>query len=144
MNLTLETTLHGIADALATRIAPALDDTFAREAARLAVMLTKIAALAVDDAAAIRAEENAALRALFADAADSVEVDLAAMLREASGSVDTSLRISDLDRENARLRRILIALHAVIETCTDATAKAFDHRIWSLLENAEMARAPGV
>ncbi|WP_298692788.1 hypothetical protein [uncultured Sphingomonas sp.] len=144
MSLTLETSLNGIAHALETRIAPVLDDPFACEAARLAVILTRISALAVNDAAAIRAEENAWLRTLFAEATASVDDDLAIQLREAAASVDPSIRISDLDRENARLRRVLIALHGAVEARRDHAAKVIDGRIWQLLSDIEAARAPGI
>ena len=107
MNLTLETLLHGVAATLRDRIAPAIEDSFAIEASRLAAMLITISANAVDDAAAARVWENAALRALFADAQPAFGGDLARRLGEAALSADPGLKISELDRENARLRTIL-------------------------------------
>ena len=139
MILTIETAMRGVADMLRDRIAPAVDDKFAGETARLAGMLLRINADWVDDAAAIRAAENAALRALFADAAGAVsDASLAARLGEAAGSVDAGLRISELDCEGNRLRALLVELHAHVENHNIA----FGQRIWSLLETLETARAP--
>jgi hypothetical protein len=139
MILTIETAMRGVADMLRDRIAPAVDDKFAGETARLAGMLLRINADWVDDAAAIRAAENAALRALFADAAGGVsDASLAARLGEAAGSVDAGLRISELDCEGNRLRALLVELHAHVESHDIA----FGQRIWRLLETLETARAP--
>jgi hypothetical protein len=139
MILTIETAMRGVADMLRDRIAPAVDDKFAGETARLAGMLLGITADWVDDAAAIRAAENAALRALFADVGSVVtDASLATRLAEAAGSVDPGLKISELDRESNRLRALLVELHAHVED----HETVFARRIWCLLETLEMARAP--
>jgi hypothetical protein len=139
MILTIETAMRGVADMLRDRIAPAVDDKFAGETARLAGMLLGIAADWVDDAAAIRAAENAALRALFADAGSVVtDASLATRLADAAGSVDPGLKISELDRESNRLRALLVELHAHVES----HETEFSQRIWRLLETLETARAP--
>ena len=136
MNLTLETSLHGISRALTERIVPALTDPFAAEAARLAKILLTISANAVDDAAAIRVAENARLRALFGAAAGAVEPALAADLAAAAASQDPGLRISELDAENGRLRALLVRLHAAAE------GQALERQIWAMLADFEAARAP--
>jgi hypothetical protein len=139
MILTIETAMRGVADMLRERIAPAVDDKFAGETARLAGMLLGINADWVDDAAAIRAAENAALRALFADAGGVVtDASVAARLAEAAGSVDPGLRISELDLEGNRLRALVVELHAHVEN----HEIAFAQRIWRLLEALETTRAP--
>ena len=122
MNLTLETALHGIAATLRDRITPALNDPFAIESARLATMLLTVAANGVDDLAAIRVWENAAIRSLLADLADAAPAPLSGTLVEASNSADPGLRISELDRENGRLRTLLVQLHAAIEDRPDEAA----------------------
>ncbi|GGA37365.1 hypothetical protein [Sphingomonas psychrolutea] len=139
MILTIETALRGAADILRDRIAPAVDDTFVGETARLAGMLLRMNADWVDDAAAIRVAENAVLRALFADARSVVsDASLAARLAEAAQSGDPGLRVSELDRESNRLRGLLTDLHLHVE----ASDRSFDQRIWRLLEDFEAARAP--
>lgn len=143
MSLPLDLTLRRVAEAMAARIVPALDDAFALETARLAGMLLTIAANAADDAAALRVDENAAMRALFADAATAIpHGDLAASLREAAASRDPGLRLSALDGENDRLRRLLIALHAQVDAGDDDRARQVGERIWQLLDTFEARRAP--
>ncbi len=142
MNLTLETLLHGVAATLRERIAPAIDDSFASEMARLAAALLTISANAVDDAAAVRVWENAAMRALFADARSAVGADLAGRLAEAARSTDPGLKISELDRENGRLRLLLVELHMAAEAGEGESAQALDARVWQLLRDTEERRAP--
>ena len=142
MNLTLETMLLGVASTLRERITPSVSDSFAGEMSRLAAMLVTITANAVDDAAAARVWENAALRALFEEAPAGLDPSLASRLAEATRSVDPGLKISELDRENDRLRKLLVELHAAVEQHESAAARALDVRIWVLLREAEMRRAP--
>jgi hypothetical protein len=100
-----------------------------------------------DRAAARRAEENAALRALFRDAAPVVaDTELRHRLSDASASSDPSLRISELERANDALRALLIDLHAHVETLGSADAKRIDDAIWKELsastERRKFALAP--
>lgn len=143
MKLTIEQTLRGVARNLQEQVSPALSDPFAIGATRMAKDLIAIVANTYDDAAAIRVEEHAGLRALFADAAGVVSCGkLAARLSDAARSRDPGLRISVLDAETGRLRSLLVDLHAHVETQPGAAAAALDARIWTLLEETEAARAP--
>jgi hypothetical protein len=142
MKLTAETVLAGVADALRDQIAPHLDDAFAAEAARMATSLITIAGRAGDDAAAIRAAENARMRAVFAQGAEVADGDLRDRLAEAARSADPGLRISELDVETGRLRTLLIELHGWLEEQDRHEAKALDQEIWRALRDFEMARAP--
>lgn len=143
MNLTIEATLHGIGQTLRDRIAPAVQDPFAGEAARLAGLLLTLNASWIDDAAAVRVAENAAIRSLFADAGPAIgDSGLARPIAEAAQSSDPGLRISELDRESNRLRALLCELHAHLETQTGASARALAQCIWRLLDQLEAARAP--
>ncbi len=137
MNLTLETLLLGGPATLRERIAPTIEDSFATEAARLAALLLTSSASAVDDAAAARVWENASLRALFADAQSRVDADLARRFAETARSVDPGLKISKLDRENYRLRTLLVKLHAAVETDVAEAAHALDARIGGVLRVSE-------
>jgi hypothetical protein len=84
-----------------------------------------------DRAAARRVEENAALRALFARAAEIVaDAALAAQLRAAAASRDDSLLVPALDASNQTLRTLLIALHAHVETLATPAARELDAAIW--------------
>ena len=65
MKLTGATVLEGVVDALREQVSPQLNDGFASEAARMAQSLIAIVGRADDDAAAIRVEENARMRAII-------------------------------------------------------------------------------
>ncbi len=142
MNLTSETILRGVVKTLREQIAPSLSDSFAVEAARLAAVALSIVANDVNDAAATRIWENAAIRRLFADAAGFALDSLSRRLAEASNSVDPGYKISELDAENGRLRKLLVELHACVEGRTDAEAGTLDRRIWKFLGEVHERRAP--
>lgn len=144
MTLAIETAVRGVAEVLRDRVAPTLDDSYATEAVRLSAMMLTIMANATDAAVALRVAENAQLRALFSDAAGLIaDAALAAQLTEAAGSTDPGLRISELDRETDRLRRLLVETQVQLEAqAGDATALALDQRIWRMLRDIEQSRAP--
>jgi hypothetical protein len=142
MNLTIDNALHGIAELLRDRISPEIGDPFAGQMARLSCMLLTICANGVDDAAEIRVEENAAIRAVLGDAAELVEPALSARLAEAAMSRDPGLKIGLLDGENHRLRGLLVLAQAEIECREGAVPLAMNQRIWQLLEAIENRRAP--
>ncbi|MGE3693391.1 MAG: hypothetical protein AB7F98_18595 [Novosphingobium sp.] len=143
MKLTNAAVLEGVIDALRDQIAPGLSDPFTIDAARMAGSLIAIAGRAGEDAAAIRVEENARMRAIFAEAVEVVaDSDLVVRLREAAESSDPGLRIGELDSEVGRLRALLVELHAWLEVQSDPGARRLDQAIWRAIRDAEMARAP--
>jgi hypothetical protein len=122
VRLTIEATLRRIGELLREDVAPDLATPFLGQSVRMAGSVLTICANWVDDAAAIRVEENAKLRAALGLPAAS----------------DPGLRISQLDAENHRLRLLLVAAHAAAEEAGDAVRVA---AIWKLLEEIELARA---
>ena len=139
MILSIDMTLRGVADMMRSRLAPAIDDKFAGETARLAEMLIRLSAEWVDDAVAIRVAETQAIRALFAEAAPKVvDPSLASRLEHAAQASDPGFRISEMESECDRLRALLAELLAQIEVDEPLLAQ----RIWRLLESLETARAP--
>lgn len=142
MTLSIEASLLGVIDMLNERVAPAVEDHYVRETIRMAQSVLRISARAIDDAVALRVAENAALRALFVDAAGLVEGDFADRLAQAGRSADPDLRISSLDAENERLRVLLIELHSGVELREDAPGRAFNQRIWALIQKIDSDRAP--
>ena len=122
MRLTIEASLRRIGDLLRDDVAPDLRTPFLGQSVRMAGSVLNICANWVDDAAAIRVEENANIRAVLG-------------LPPAS---DPGLRISQLDAENRRLRLLLVEAHAKAEEADDAQRNA---TIWALLEEIELARA---
>jgi hypothetical protein len=100
-----------------------------------------------DRAAARRVEENAALRALFGDAAPVVtDTELRRKLETAAAEREPDMRIATLDGANDRLRELLIALHAHVEDLGSTDAKRIDDAIWRELaastERRRFALAP--
>ena len=143
MKLTTATMLEGVAEALRDQVAPALPPGFASENVRMATALIQIAARTGDDAVANRVEENRKIRGLLGPGAELVaDAQLAESLAAASRLVDPGLRISQLDEEAGRLRRLLVALHASLETLAGAAAQALHRAIWQALADFETARAP--
>lgn len=142
MNLTIDNALHGIGELLRDRINPEIGDPFAAQMVRLSCLLLKICANWVDDAAELRILENAAIRALLADTAALVGEPLAARLTKAALSPDPGFKLSVLDVENDRLRRLLVEAQAFLEVTGGDAALALDRRVWRFLEQAEVARAP--
>lgn len=140
--LSIGNALHGLEEFLRDRIAPAIEDTYVSPMARLSAMVLRLCANGVDDAAELRVEENAAIRAILGEAAALLRAPFARELQSAATSNDPGLKISVLDAENHRLRVLLVTVQAALEDSTVAAAKALDQRIWQLLESAEAKRAP--
>ena len=138
MNFNIPSAVKGVGELLRTRILPEIGDNYAANMARMATAVLNISANWADNAAGLRVAENAAIRALLGEAAGLVGGGLA----EAAQSADPGLRVSELDAENHRLRLLLVEAQASIELRNDAPARAMDQRIWRLLEQIEMARAP--
>ena len=142
MNFTIPSAVKGVGELLKGRILPEIGDNYAANMARMAASVLSISANWADNAAALRVAENAAIRSLLGEAAGLLGGDLAGWLAEAAKSADPGLRVSELDAENHRLRLLLVEVQAVLELWDDAGARAMDQRIWRLLEEIEMSRAP--
>jgi hypothetical protein len=138
MRLTIEASLRSIGELLREEVAPDVQTPFIGQSVRMAGGLLTICANWVDDAAAIRVEENAAIRGLLGNAALALEGELAQRLEAASQSADPGLRISQLDAENNRLRQLLIEAHDAAE---QAALRDLDAALWQLLEQIELSRA---
>jgi hypothetical protein len=98
---------------------------------RLIAMVNKLVALEGADGAAARVCENAALRALIAEAGPGHGV----LLGDTAETADGDYSLVALDAANARLRRLVIRLHEAAETAGDSE---LDRRILKLY--GEMAR----
>jgi hypothetical protein len=141
-SLTLDNALHGIEELLRDRIGPEIGDPFAAQMARLSCLLLRISANAIDDAAELRVQENAAIRHILGEASAIVEGQMAELLLQAAASTDPGLRLSVLDSENHRLRTLLVDCHAALEAEPSEAASRLVRRIWQLLDNFEARRAP--
>ncbi len=117
-----------------TELAPLLPAEYAKGTAALTALVMTLAAQEYDRAAEIRAAENDEMRTLFKMLAPLVHgATLKAKLDDAAMSTDTSLKISHLNESNYALRKLLIALHAHIETLTGDAARDAETQIWRLL-----------
>ena len=97
-----------------------------------------------DRSAARLVEENAALRALFADAGRQLDGELVPRLQEAAASSDPSLVVTELQKANAELRSLLIELHEHVEERDDEIGRALDARIWrELVASTDRRQLPG-
>ncbi|HUZ11862.1 MAG TPA: hypothetical protein VMU93_03295 [Caulobacteraceae bacterium] len=126
--------LQGLAVAVTS---PAAQEAGADYAASRAGMLAMLAGLAVqeaDRAGAAALAENAAIRALFAQAL-AHDASLGGRLGAAARETESDFALSALDGANARLRRLLIELHERVENAGD---RDLDGRILELY--AAMAR----
>lgn len=123
MTPTAQDLLNACIMTLATPLRPEDAGMFAAARLRLVALTNKLAAMEAADAAAIRVRENAALRAILAEAgpAHSIAAD---KLPD-----DGDYSIAALDAANAALRRRLIRLHEAAEQASD---HALDRRILKL------------
>ena len=143
VSLGADTCIRGVLYTLQERLMPLIEDPYGREVARLSGLVLAISANSLDDAVALRVDENRTMRDIFRDALDVVaDGALRERLRAGAGSSDPGLRLSQLDGENARLRGMLIDLHAHAENLDAEGGRALCRRIWRSLSDFEMARAP--
>lgn len=122
---------------VAMEMGPALPPGYGQGTATLTGVLLLMVSQEFNRATDIRAKENAALRALFADAASDIGGDLGARLKAAAREADADINVATLDRSNAALKALLIELHVHAEK---AGVRALEARILKLLDEAATAR----
>jgi hypothetical protein len=134
--------LRSMLETLLTEVAPAVGDGYVRRNVEVMAGLMAAAAEEYDRAAHVRAEENEALRRIFRDAAPSVpDAALRARLEASAAERDSSLRVSDLNVANDRLRALLIELHVLVETRHEGWARRINRAIWNELRESVNRRA---
>jgi hypothetical protein len=131
----LEMMLPSLAGTLALRVMPELPpESYAVGDTRLTAALLLMIAQQAEKAADILASENAAMRAVFALAAEApLNEALRAQLEAAAGTTDSNLRITVLEAGNAALTSLLITLHAEVEPRSELWAQELDRAIWAIL-----------
>lgn len=112
-----ELILNQVFARIAMEMGPALPPGYGQGSATMTAVLLLMVAQEFNRAADIRVRENAAMRALFADA--GVGGALGARLLEASGSRDGDVNVATLDRANGGLKTMLIELHEGAEKSGD-------------------------
>jgi hypothetical protein len=134
--------LQKLSLSLLLEIGPAIGVEYLQRGAGIAAMMLQMAAQEWDRAAARRALENAALRALFREAAALAgDAALGARLREAAEGEDRDLLVSALDASNRALRALLVELHAHVETLGSPAARRLEDAIWAELRRSTERRA---
>lgn len=142
MRPTADQMLGFMAQSLLLEIGPAVADDYGQRGAQILGMLLTMVAEEWDRGAERLVEENAALRALFAEAAPHVaDAALGERLRGAAGGREESLRLSALNRANDALRALLIDLHAHLESLDSPAAAALIEQIWRELRTSTERRA---
>jgi len=133
--------LTGVLGAVLTDIAPHLPEGYSQGSMTLIALLMIFSAQEYDRAADVRASENDAMRALFADVAGSVpDPDLSTRLKKAAHTADESLRVSALNASNGDLKELLIELHVLAEESDTPWARAADEMIWAMMAEFTAAR----
>lgn len=134
MKPTMDHVLISMATTIGLRIIPEISETsYALGDAKMVGGLAVLLAQEVDRAADVLARENAAMRALFADAAALPVGDQSVRLAEAGASSDANLRVSVLEAGNAALKTLLIDLHTMVEEVDAEWARHVNRRIWAIL-----------
>jgi hypothetical protein len=124
-----------------TDIAPHLSSEYAVGSSSVIGLMMFQTATEFERAADIRVQENAAMRAIFADALEVLPAgSLRKWVEEASVSSDPSFKISELDEANDALSALLIELQAHAETVDGPAARKLETQIWDELARAAAAR----
>lgn len=134
--------LGGFAGTMLMDIAPQLGGEYTLGSVGIISMSMLMVAQEVDRAADVRYNENAQMRALFADAATLIDdKDLAARLVAAAKTKDESLRVRALDASNDALKKLFIELQGFVETSKAPWAPLLEEKLWAfLLESVEARR----
>jgi hypothetical protein len=119
---------------LMTQIAPLLPVSYAQSTAGLLGLVLGFCAQEFEQGADMRARENNEMRDLLAALEPHIdESKLRSRLGMVMAGRDASLKISDLDKTNAELRKLLIDVHAHLEEIPTLDAKAQIRKIWAML-----------
>ena len=130
-----------MAGTLAEKVMPAIPEAdYATGHVRMIALMQVLLAQVVDKAADILITENAAMRALFAEAASAPLGGLSARLKEAAATSDASARLSVLEEGNAILKVVLIDLHKAVEDDEADWTQQLNRQILSFLKDSADAR----
>jgi hypothetical protein len=126
---------------------PLLPNSYSQGSTSLLAFMMMFSAQEYERGADIRARDNADMRVLFEELAPHVsDAPLKTELDRAARTMEISLLISELDRSNAELRKLLIRVQIYFEERKDDAARDASDRIWGVLrESAErrVLKPPG-
>lgn len=112
------TVLNNTAMKLLFEIGPALPPGYGQGSTTTLGVLLIMVAQEQGRAVDLRVTENKAMRALFAQA-QKFDLEFGAELADAVAVAAEPLELADLDKENGRLKALLIRLHTHVETVGD-------------------------
>jgi hypothetical protein len=119
---------------LMMQVAPQLTDSYAQANAGLIGMILSFCANEFENGADMRMRENNEMRDLLASLEPHIdESKLRTRLGGVMAGRDASLKISELDKTNAELRKLFIDVHAHLEELPTLDAKTQIRRIWAML-----------
>jgi hypothetical protein len=130
-----------MAGTLATKVLGALPESdYASGDVKMIALMQLLLAQEVDKAADNLIRENAAMRSLFAQAAETPLLALQERLAIAANTSDENARLSTLEAGNASLKVLLIDLHSAVEGTEAAWAQALERSILAFLKDSASAR----
>ncbi len=133
--------LQQSAGRLLFEMAPMIGTPYAQGTLSLIALLMIMAAQDAAQGANVRAADNADMCKLFGALLPLVTDDaLKRKLAAAMHERDASLDIAALDRLNAELRAMLIALHAHVEDLPGEPARAAEKQIWGVMKASAARR----
>ena len=126
---------------LMTEVAPELPVGYLQSSTGLLGIILGFCAQEYENGADIRASENADMRNLLAELEASVEdAKLRVKLGAVMGGRDASLKISELNADNAELKTLLIEAQTYLETRSDEKSKVARREIWAVLKTGAKRR----
>ena len=125
--------LGDFAGRIVEELAPDLKSAYLQGSAGLMAATIGMMVEEWDRAADRLAEENAALRALFAQSAPLAPGGLAVRLEALARTMDADLKVTTLQAANDTLRAVLIELQAWAEDQTGPALTALNTAIWAEL-----------
>ena len=137
----LDVILQGSFLRMVMEVAPRLGPDYLSGSANTIGMMLLAGAVEYERGAEVRHAENETLRTLLRDGSARLPPGhVRARLESAAHDQAPSLRISDLNAVNARLRAALIELQSAVEAIDDAWARDFELDAWVALARAAEAR----
>jgi hypothetical protein len=138
----VDVVLRSMMTKLLLEVAPAVGDAYVRSNVEAMGALLAAAAEEFDRAAEVRVAENRSMREILRAATKHVpEGDLRSRLAVAAEEREASLRITDLNAANDRLRTLLIEIQTLVEGSDEEWARRIDRAIWDELRASARRRA---
>lgn len=142
MNPEVNEVMGILAGKLSADVAPEIADEYIQKDVQLMSILLMAMAEEYDRAAEIRLRENEDFRVIFKEAAEHIQDEaLRRRLSEAGAQEEASLRVSDLNASNKRLRALLVELHPIVEDSGEDWARGLNQKVWKAIRASAERRA---